>query len=74
MTNDLAQHEETVQTLEEIKAEKRLVLKVDLMIPPILIITFGIAPDRMKKAGRFAIASFPIASIGSSSYEQSQVG
>ena len=41
--NGLAQHEESVKTLEEIKAEKRFVLKVDLMILPILIIMFFLA-------------------------------
>lgn len=39
----MAQHEETVQTPEEIKAEKHLVQKVDLMILPILTIIFFLA-------------------------------
>ena len=43
MINGLTQHEETVQTLEEIKAEKHIVLRVDLMILPILTITFFLA-------------------------------
>jgi hypothetical protein len=38
MTNGLAQREEAVQTPEEIKAEKRFVLKVDLINLPILIV------------------------------------
>jgi hypothetical protein len=41
--NGLAHHEESVKTSEEIKAEKRFVLKVDLMILPILILVFFLA-------------------------------
>ena len=43
LLNGLAQHEEAVKTPEEIKAEKRFVLKVDLMILPILILMFFLA-------------------------------
>ena len=43
MLSGLAQHEESVKTPEEIRAEKRFVLKVDLMILPILIIMFFLA-------------------------------
>ena len=41
--NGLAQHMENPQTAEEIKAEKRFVLKVDLMILPLLVLSVFLA-------------------------------
>jgi len=42
-TNGLAPHMETEHTAEEIKAEKRFVLKVDLMILPLLVLSVFLA-------------------------------
>ena len=47
-----------------------LSLDTNLIMMPVwccvvlFIVTFGIASDQMKKRGWFAIASFPIASMG----------
>jgi hypothetical protein len=41
--NGLAQHEEIFLTAEEIKAERKFVLKIDLLILPLLIIMFFLA-------------------------------
>ena len=42
-SNGLAAHTEAFQTREEIKAEKHFVLKVDLMILPLLVLSVFLA-------------------------------